>query len=265
MIIKQHTIQCKQCNKRILTVNRLFCSKVCYRKWLSITPMEEKMSAETFSKIKKYANSKHGFRVERITKECKYCNTEFIDLITEKHKFCTFQCYLSWRKGKTYEEMYGEEVGKRTREFQRNKWKNYSYKKKEMLRKILSEKGMGHIVLSSTRKKIGEKVIKASFNRPTGYEQIIIDLCQEFDLPFKYVGDGKLWIGHGNPDFVHNTKKLLIETYCRYWHEKDYEKTRTNQFKKHGYNVLFLNDDHLQPSYYRGICLTKILFFMENF
>jgi hypothetical protein len=47
-------------------------------------------------------------------------------------------------------------------------------------------------------------------------ELIFEDICTKHNLPFHFVGDGSLWLGNANPDFIHNTRKLCVEIYGDY-------------------------------------------------
>lgn len=108
------------------------------------------------------------------------------------------------------------------------------------------------------------KIMKSLHKQPNGWEQKIIDLCEEFNLPFKYVGNGKFWIGTKNPDFVStNDKKLLIEIYYSYYKDKNYEQKRQNYFAKYGFKTLFLDENCLDTRHWQNICLTKIQNFLE--
>lgn len=115
------------------------------------------------------------------------------------------------------------------------------------------------------RKKQIKAILKGLRKRPTSFEKQIINLCKEHNLPFKYVGNGKLIICCKNPDFVEiNEKKLLIETYYKYWHPKDYEEQRYKIFNKYGYKTLFLSDNDLINNNWKQICLKKIQEFIKG-
>jgi len=58
--------------------------------------------------------------------------------------------------------------------------------------------------------------------------------------PYKYTGDGALWIGGLNPDFAHcGDKKKLIELFGDYWHEGDVLKTRGWKSTEFGRKAVF--------------------------
>lgn len=112
------------------------------------------------------------------------------------------------------------------------------------------------------REKSIKNILRALMKRPTSYEQKIIDLCKKYNLPFKYVGDGQVILAGLNPDFIEtNGRKIVIETYCKYWHykrNKNYEFDRQKIFSKYGYKIIFLNEDELCVNNWEEKCLQKI-------
>jgi hypothetical protein len=222
-----------------------------------------------------------------------------------KRKFCSLQCFGNWRKGKTIEEMYGNDKAKTIKEkiseksslastpsFRRGKTYEELYgkeraqelkKKQSEFRKgihfseehkqKISNSNRGKIRSKETRKRISDAVQhqleltgkSGKIVFPTSYERKIIGLCKDKNLPFKYVGNGKLWIERMNPDFIEtNGRKMLIETYCIFWHSKDYEKKRGKLFSKYGFKTLFLNDKDLTVKNWKEICLEKIQNFLSS-
>jgi len=58
---------------------------------------------------------------------------------------------------------------------------------------------------------------------------------------YKYVGDGKKWIGRMNPDFIStNGVKQVIEVYGDYWHRGENPILREWEFEKYGYSCLVI-------------------------
>ena len=53
-------------------------------------------------------------------------------------------------------------------------------------------------------------------------ELIFEEICKKYDLHFKYVGDGSLWIGKDralNPDFIQaDGQKIVVEIFGDWWH-----------------------------------------------
>ena len=107
--------------------------------------------------------------------------------------------------------------------------------------------------------------MKGLIKRPTSFEKKIIDLIKNYNLPFKYVGNGDFIIESKNPDFIDtNGKKQVIETYYSYFKHTDYEKNRYDIFRKYGYSTLFLTEKDLKDFNWESICLNKINNFMEG-
>jgi G:T-mismatch repair DNA endonuclease (very short patch repair protein) len=95
--------------------------------------------------------------------------------------------------------------------------------------------------------------MKALCKKPTKPEKWMINLIDEYDLPYKYVGDGAILIEGLNPDFINvNGQKLVIEIFGRIWHEtfvRDWKRTefgRRSVFAKYGYRTLIIWDDELE-------------------
>jgi hypothetical protein len=79
------------------------------------------------------------------------------------------------------------------------------------------------------REKVLRKAIYAVHKRPTNSERELIRIIRQYNLPFKYVGDGSFIIGNLNPDFVHNNgDKKIIEVFGRAFHDPDYTKAFLN-------------------------------------
>jgi len=75
--------------------------------------------------------------------------------------------------------------------------------------------------------------------KPTAPEAKFIELCDKFDLPYKYVGDGEFWIENKNPDFVNcNGKKIAVEVLGDYWHTEEEFKERQELFQQYGWKCI---------------------------
>ena len=87
---------------------------------------------------------------------------------------------------------------------------------------------------------------------PTKPEQWLIDFLAHHKLPFKYVGNGQLWIGQLNPDFTSiDNSKRLIEVFGCYHHgcQRCFPGSksrgiplnqRLSTFKKYGYDMFII-------------------------
>jgi len=72
-------------------------------------------------------------------------------------------------------------------------------------------------------------------------------ICEDCKLPYKYVGDGQIWIGHHNPDFINtNHRKQVIEVFGSYWHPLFDEAKLREYYKQYGFDCLVIWDDQLK-------------------
>jgi hypothetical protein len=74
-------------------------------------------------------------------------------------------------------------------------------------------------------------------NRPSGLEEDLLKYLEE-DFPslFKYTGDCKVWLNGRNPDFVCESRKLIIEVFGSYWHQYNDGEDRIQLYKELGYD-----------------------------
>lgn len=85
-------------------------------------------------------------------------------------------------------------------------------------------------------------------------EHAFESVCIKHLLPFRFVGDGSVWLGSANPDFVHTTKKIVVEVFGDYWHSPLLNrnlkyihtiKGRSEQLKREGYKAIFIWESDL--------------------
>lgn len=107
-------------------------------------------------------------------------------------------------------------------------------------------------------KELIEKRMKAIMdsnrNKPNKKELQLINIIKNEKLPYKFVGDGKIWINGKNPDFINtNHQKKIIEFYGNYWHrdEKvnnggDGGQERKEIFAEYGYTTLIIWEGELE-------------------
>jgi len=101
-------------------------------------------------------------------------------------------------------------------------------------------------------------------------ELIFEHICKTYNLPFKYVGDGKFWIGKPslNPDFIEsNGKKIAIEVFGDYWHNpllnKNIREIATLSFRKkilekYGWELIVFWENELKNNNREHIVLDRI-------
>jgi CDGSH-type Zn-finger protein len=168
----------------------------------------------------------------------------------------------SWKKGMSWEEIYGEDKAKKMKldrsKLTKDLWANKQYKKN--MKKIHSDLWED----KEYAKKRIENHLKKMLVRPTSYEKIIAEICLENNLPFIYTGDGTFLIGHKNPDFVNKEKRVVIEVFYSYWKIKqfgsveNYTKMRSNYFSSYGYRTIFIDEKDIMSNDYKNICVNKI-------
>jgi len=165
------------------------------------------------------------------------------------------------------EKKHSEETRKKLSEFWKQKWKDPEYRE----RVVRAHKKNWED--PEFRERMTDSIVHLYHQSPTEYEQQIIELCEKYELPFKFVGDGTVVFDGKSPDFIAtNGHKLLIETSCDYFKkinkhyvdEADYELKRSKFFEELGYRVLFLNDSHLHRPDWEEVCLREIKSFLES-
>lgn len=127
------------------------------------------------------------------------------------------------------------------------------------------EKLKGKKRSKETRQKNREALVKRLKNgdlnrKPTNIELFFQEICQKYNLPFRYVGDGQLWIGKEklvNPDFIEcNGRKIVIEILGDYWHSAlfnkrvhfDDLKNREKHYRRYKWKVIFIwESDIMRP------------------
>ena len=91
--------------------------------------------------------------------------------------------------------------------------------------------------------------------KKTHPELIFEEICAKYNLPFRFIGNRSLWVGNANPDFIHNTRKLVCEIYGDYWHSPLLNRNirpdmtldnRRKQLKAEGYNLIVLWESDLK-------------------
>mgnify|MGYP001559253663 FL=1 len=97
--------------------------------------------------------------------------------------------------------------------------------------------------------KIGMKNYRETIVYPNTPELTLLKIIRKNNLPFDYVGDGKVWINKFNPDFLNRKERLIIEVFGDYWHNREDVKIRDieriNNYFKYGYKLLIIWEHEL--------------------
>lgn len=190
----------------------------------------------------------------KISESCKGkkkpCSEEHKKKIGEAMKGC-----VGWNKGKNIS------IEQKRKMSIAHKGKHHSENTKQKLRdmnigKRLSENTKQKI--SETRKRLfreGKLKVdsKWSYTKP---ELRFMEICEKHSLPFKYVGNGQIWINGKNPDFINiDGRKEVVEIFGRYWHSPlsnknvPYERTykgTIEHYKEYGFKCKIFWDDELK-------------------
>lgn len=142
-----------------------------------------------------------------------------------------------------------EKMCKAVKEGHVKKWQDEEWAKKQ--RKLVSDRMKIATTLNWRNKEYREKqtkaILKGLFRRPTKPEQKLINLIQQYNLPFDYIGDGKIVINGFCPDFIDNDgSKRIIEVFGDYWHRNDSEEERKEVFAKYGFKTLIIWEHELK-------------------
>ena len=127
---------------------------------------------------------------------------------------------------------------------------------KRLMKMSLDSKGKHHspkteFIKHDLNNQIRKARKRVSPNKP---EKIIINLIQQNNLNFIYVGDGKKFIKGKNysfnPDFISKNQKYIIEVFGDYWHnlpkmiKRDKERLLT--YSEQGYKTLVVWEHELR-------------------
>ena len=163
------------------------------------------------------------------------------------HKFINYQKNIEvMRKinlGNKYTLGYKQkpEIKKIIGRASKERWKDRNYKKKvsKKISNIIKKKWANDINYRNNSIKGIARFLNHTKNKSEAkLEQILEKL---FPKTYKYVGDGKIFIGCKVPDFIHLKRiKKLIELFGEAWHSKKDELSRINHFKKYGYQTLIV-------------------------
>ncbi len=145
----------------------------------------------------------------------------------------------------------------------RNPLSEETKKKMRKPKTIIHRKNLSNSHKISQKKKWQEEeyrtkqlnsIFKGLELKPNKPEKVMIDLIKKNNLPFNYVGDGKIWFrgenNSFNPDFLSKNPKHIIELFGDYWHNrldaKQRDKERLETYNKYGYNTLVIWEHELK-------------------
>ena len=75
---------------------------------------------------------------------------------------------------------------------------------------------------------------------PNNAEMQLFGIMCYMELPYRYTGNGQFILMGLAPDFVHKTKRKIIELYGERWHEPEEEAERIETFARSDYRCLVI-------------------------
>jgi len=88
---------------------------------------------------------------------------------------------------------------------------------------------------------------KLARTEPNNAEMTLFGIMTYLELPYKYTGNGSFIFMGMAPDFVHKTKRKIIELYGERWHAPEEEQQRIDLFARSDYQTLIVWSKELRP------------------
>lgn len=241
-------VRCEYCGKifkvkaaRHRNHRARFCSRNCYRNYRREHPEEypsgfmgHRHSEETKRRIREVKRKQH------IIPRTAFKRGEHRSPATEFKKGI-----IPYNKGKTLEELFGEE---RAKEIRRKTSESHKGQKPwhagrgwpEWVRKKLSEVHKGKRLSSEHLRNI----LRANAVKPNKSELRLLGILRSIDPNWRYVGDGSLIIDGKCPDFWDGGNRL-VELFGEFWHRDDDPQERIGFFASRGYDCVVVWDFEL--------------------
>ncbi len=182
-------------------------------------------------------------------------------------------------KGKHHTENTKKTISKKASISMKKLWQDPEFRRKKCEAKIGNQNALGFQYSKKAKRKKSviakkqwqnpeyrEKQLKAILtgnrDKPTKPERRLRNgLNKMFPNEYKFVGDGKIWIGYKNPDFINvNGQKKIIEMFGNFWHgekyrlltfndnssNKKHEQQRIKHFARYGFKALIVWENELK-------------------
>jgi len=88
---------------------------------------------------------------------------------------------------------------------------------------------------------------KLARTEPNNAEMTLYGIMCYLDLSYKYTGSGQFILMGCAPDFVHRSKRKIVEMYGERWHDPSEEEQRIKLFAMSDYQTLIVWQRELKP------------------
>jgi len=105
---------------------------------------------------------------------------------------------------------------------------------------------------------------KLARTEPNNAEMTLFGIMNYLGLSYRYTGNGSFIFMGMAPDFVHTTKRKIIELYGERWHAPEEEEERIKLFARSDYQTLIVWQKELRPRPIERKCLYKKLLDFEQ-
>ena len=111
------------------------------------------------------------------------------------------------------------------------------------------------------------KIRAARMRHPTRPEIRMMEIVQMRGLPLEYTGNGAVWIGRQNPDFVSRTNKVAVEIFGDFWHSplrnsnipaSALLERRKKEFEQHGWHPVFIWESEIMSQNGERIVIERL-------
>jgi len=229
-----------------------------------------------------YRNKYEGERDIKYTIECPNCGKTRTFVkdhpCSYENKFCDRACAVKfrWNDPEQYEQICKNmkqacntpEARQKNSDTTREQWEDPEIRARRLagMRKTMQTEDYKRNLAEAMDKTRQTEAYQQAWAegmkmRPNKPESTLFELLSEHDYKYTYKGDGSLWLGTKNPDFIWQEENKIIEMFGSYWHDESEIETRTEHFAEYGYDTLIVWDYELDDT---ETLLTKLEKFHQD-
>lgn len=153
----------------------------------------------------------------------------------------------AWNKGRNWPEEFKQRMSKS----KKGRHFNLTWEWTSERMSIISKRNWQNPIFRA--KMLSPELRKKRFHfcQPTRPEILIISVIDQLNISLQYTGQGEVWIGNHNPDFIDEKRKIIVELFGEPFHDpkgaffkagKMTENELLDYYKHHGYRCLVIWD-----------------------